>query len=381
MAGSATGVGTGVGWQAALDRAIANAGPAGTVDLAFVFVSSAFGADFAGIVAAAGRRLGAAHLIGCSGQGLIATRREIENEPAIVVLPLALPGATFTTLRFPGHGTELPEQRPEHGDVSAWLLFADPFSADADGLLQRFNNAYPGTPLIGGIASAREQPPQTAVFLDGEVFRDGAVALGIGGDVKLQAIVSQGCMPIGRPWTITGVNDNLIQTIGGRPAVQVLIETLQELDEETRVRAQRGLQVGLAMDEYRDEHGMGDFLIRNLMGYQKETGAIAIGDYPRLGQTVQFQFRDARAAGEHLRQQLVAAHETLGESKPAAALLCSCNGRGSHLFGPVDHDPRALAEVLGDIPVAGLFCNGEIGPVGGRNFLHGFTATVALFST
>jgi small ligand-binding sensory domain FIST len=187
-------------------------------------------------------------------------------------------------------------------------------------------------------------------------------------------------MPIGRPWIVTGAHENLIETIAGRPAIEVLVETLRELDEETRARAQSNLLVGLAMDEYQEQHGIGDFLIRNLLGYQQESGAIAVSALPRAGQTVQFQLRDARAADEHLRLQLAAARARLGEASAGAALLCSCNGRGARLFGPIDHDPNTLAEALGDVPVAGLFCNGEIGPVGGRNYLHGFTATIALFT-
>lgn len=375
MTNCAGGSGTGNDWEVALEAAIGGAAAVARPDLAFLFVHSAFAAQYGPIARSAYARLGAARLIGCSGQGVIATRRELEREPAIVLLTLALPGAEFTPLRLDEPRTAWPPA------AAAWLLFADPFSVDAEQMLADFAQAYPRVPLIGGMASTHTHRPPTALFLDGEVYTAGAVALGVGGAARLLPIVSQGCMPIGQPWTITGVRDNLIETIGSRPAVEVLVETLHALDEETRQRAQQNLLVGLAMDEYRDTHAIGDYLIRNLLGYRPEDGALAIGALPRVGQTVQFQMRDARAAAEHLRRRLHEVRQSLDPAQPAAALVCSCNGRGEHLFGPIDHDPNALAEAFGAIPVAGLFCNGEIGPVGGQNFLHSFTATVALFTS
>jgi small ligand-binding sensory domain FIST len=373
----ATGVGVGA-WREALDGAIAGAGAVEAADITFLFAHSSFAPHFGEIAATANEKLGAKHVIGCAGQGLIATGREIEHEPAIVVMSVRVPNGTFTPIRLEAGRPALPIDRPD--GVTAWLLFGDPYTLDGESTLERFNEAYPGLPVIGGMASANEGPRNTAVFLDGIAYPDGAVAIAIGGDAGIHITVSQGCLPIGQPWIITSVRDNLIETIAGRPAVEMLTDTLRGLDEETRRRAQANLLVGLAMDEYRDQHGMGDFLIRNLLGYEKETGALAISALPQSGQTVQFQYRDARAAGEHLRQQLLTLRERMGGAKASAALLCSCNGRGSQLFGPIDHDPTAIAEAFGDIPVAGLFCAGEIGPVGARNFLHGFTATIALFS-
>jgi small ligand-binding sensory domain FIST len=191
-------------------------------------------------------------------------------------------------------------------------------------------------------------------------------------------VVSQGAEPIGQSWTITDVEQNIVKTIGGRPALEVLIETLQGLPAPVQERASRNLLAGLAMDEYRDEFRRGDFLIRNLVGVDQETGAIAVGTYPRVGQTIQFQVRDARAADEELAEMLGGAVEALGETA-AGALLCSCNGRGAGLFGEPHHDATAVAKRFGQLPVAGFFCNGEIGPVGGRNFVHGFTASIAFF--
>lgn len=371
------GAGRGLDWQAALNAALAGVQGGERPDLAFLFAHSAFAPHYAELVAAAHERLQPRVLIGCSGQGVIAARAEIEDVPAVSAMVVACPGAGLTPLRLDRPRPTLPEALPA---ARAWLLFGDPYSVDGEWLLDRLGEAAPGVPVIGGMASSLHGPAETAVFLDGQVYSDGAVAVALGEGAGVLPIVSQGCMPIGEAWTITAVRENLIETIGGRPAVEVLIETLRGLDEETRARAQSNLLVGLAMNEYRDRHGIGDFLIRNLLGYEPETGAIAVSALPRVGQTVQFQLRDARAAAEHLQLQLAEAAARLGRLRPGAALLCSCNGRGARLFGPINHDPAAIARELGELPVAGLFCNGEFGPVGRQNFVHGFTATIALFT-
>ncbi len=231
------------------------------------------------------------------------------------------------------------------------------------------------------MASGNPQVRRTQLFLNGQVIEDGAVALALGGPLSIRSIVSQGCNPIGRPWTITGAEGQIIASIAGRPALDVLMETLNELPSDQQQRAQSNLLVGLAMDEYRDDFGRGDFLIRNLLGADRERGAIAVSASPREGQTIQFQLRDAAAADEDLRFLLKAERATLQGKESLAALLWSCNGRGVGLFGEPDHDAKAVAEILGSIPLAGFFCNGEIGPVGSKNFLHGFTASMALFTS
>jgi small ligand-binding sensory domain FIST len=218
----------------------------------------------------------------------------------------------------------------------------------------------------------------THVFLNGHAYPSGAVALAVTAPYVLRSVVSQGASPIGQAWTITEADGNLVQSIGGRPAYEVLVETLRALPPDLFERARTGLLVGLAMDEYRDTFSRGDFLIRNLLGYHRETGALAISALPRAGQTLQFQFRDAEAAGEDLREQLAASRKAMGRVQPVAALLCSCNGRGSRMFETPDHDARALDGAFPGLPVAGLFCAGEIGSVGGRTFLHGFTASIGL---
>jgi small ligand-binding sensory domain FIST len=297
-----------------------------------------------------------------------------------------LPGAILRACRItqrdlveaaePGYWPQHSGVAPE--DVNAWLMFADPFHLDTEALLDSFSAAYPGTPIIGGLASSTANPHQTHLFLDGEVYDEGAVAISLGGAYTVKTVVSQGCDPIGEPWIITAANGSIVETISQRPAYEVLVDTVRALPPDVQERASRNLLVGLAMDEYKDSFSRGDFLIRGVMGADPKSGALAIGAHPRVGQTIQFQIRDAKAADEDLRQLLNEARDALGDTRPVGALLCSCNGRGEGLFGFPDHDARTVAQQLGAVPLAGFFCNGEIGPIGSRVFLHGFTASLAL---
>ena len=216
------------------------------------------------------------------------------------------------------------------------------------------------------------------LFEGGNLAPGGALLLAVGGGWTVHPVVSQGAAPIGESWTITEAERNIVVAIGGRPALDVLMETLRALPPDVQERAGRNLLCGLAMDEYADELGRGDFLIRNLLGVDRERGAVAINDNVRVGQTLQFQLRDAEAATEEFNALLDKAREAMG-GEPAGGLLCACNGRGQGMFGAPDHDAAAVADRLGPVPIAGLFCNGEIGPVGGTPFVHGFTASLALF--
>ena len=377
-------------WGEALAEALAQASIGEEpVDLAVLFASAEYAPGFSEMTAQAQQALKARVLIGCSGQGIIGPSKEVEGEPALSILALSLPEAVLTPLHLTQGDLEACQSVEDtrrltevpQGEARAWFLFADPFTIDAERLLDTFSAAYPGTPLMGGMASGNPQVRRTQLFLNGQVLEDGAVALALGGPVSIRSIVSQGCNPIGRPWTITGAEGQIIASIAGRPALDVLMETLNELPSDQQQRAQSNLLVGLAMDEYRDDFGRGDFLIRNLLGADRERGAIAVSASPREGQTIQFQLRDAAAADEDLRLLLEAEKATLQGEESLAALLWSCNGRGVGLFGGPDHDAKAVAEILGSIPLAGFFCNGEIGPVGSKNFLHGFTASMALFTS
>lgn len=348
------------------------------IDLTLLFASDAYESEFPQILREVRKRTGNAALIGCCSQGIIGQAREVEDQPALALQVMSLPGINLQSIRLTPKqieagmvGANLPSS-----EVNAVLLFADPFSQDSERLLEVLSAAYPGLPLVGGLASGRLRG--TRIFLNDAVLDSGAVGFTLGGAWSVRSVVSQGCAPIGQTWTITSVKENVIESIGMRPALEVLTETFQLLAPDVQQRAQRNIFVGLAMDEYRDDFRRGDFLVRNIVGVDRESGSIAIGAMPRAGQTLQFQLRDPQAADEDLIELLTRARTDLGGETPAAALLCSCNGRGVGLFGRPDHDAEALQAILGPLPVAGFFCNGEIGPVGGKNFLHGYTASVAL---
>ncbi len=333
-------------------------------DLVLLFADASFAPNYVDLLAAATERSHAQEVVGCSASGVIAGDRELEDEPAIAALAVCLPpGSLLRVAREPDRLT-LPE-------CTGLIVLADPYTTDVMQLIADLERTYPRVPLVGGLATGAQ--PQ--VF-GGQSVSGGAVIVGLGGAAVIRSVVSQGCEPIGAPWTITSGERNIIRTIGNRPAYQVLVETIQQLEPTLRQRAARNLLVGLAMDEYRDEFKRGDFLIRNLMGAEPSSGALAVGAEVHIGQTLQFQIRDARAADEELRHMLAA----VPAGSPAAALLFACNGRGKGLFGVADHDASTVRELLGPLPLAGLFCNGEIGPVGRSTYLHGFTASLGLIA-
>jgi len=260
----------------------------------------------------------------------------------------------------------------------SFVLLADPFSCDAMKLLSEFDRTYPARPVIGGLASGGEGPGQHGLFLNDHVLNEGAVGVALTGAIRIQTLVSQGCRPIGRPFIITRGEGNVIVELAGQPAVKVAHRVLAALPAADQTLARQALFIGLAMNEMKQEFRRGDFLIRNLVGIDGSSGAIVIGDQIQVGQTVQFQLRDASASAEDL-QTLLKESAAQSQGEPAGALLFSCTGRGARLYGKPHHDLQTIRELRGLFPIGGFFCNGEIGPVGGRTFLHGYTSSVGFF--
>ncbi len=328
-----------------------------------------------------------ATLAGCSSASLITGDQEIEGKGGLVLGLYHLPGAELKTAHFtqaqveeangPGYWHHEAGVGPE--ESNGWLAFADPFHMDCEAWVAGWNEAYPSVPIAGGLASGRVNEQRTQLYLNGEVFEEGGVAISFGGEVELATVISQGCTPIGEPWTITKVDGNVIQQIGNQPAYKVLVETFNQLPEEQQRRAQGNLMVGFVVNEYQEEFHRGDFLVRNLLGGDPNSGALAVGARPRLGQSLQFQCRDAAAANEDLVELLQRARKTVAAREMFGGCLCVCNGRGQGLFGSPNHDAHLAQQYLGPLGLTGFFCNGEIGPVGKRNFLHGYTASLALF--
>jgi len=326
-------------------------------------------------------------LAGCSSAGLIAGDQELENDSGLVLALYALPGAELRAFHFvqeqveeangPGYWQLETGVGPE--EANGWLAFADPFHLDCETWLRTWNEAYAPLPVLGGLAGGDPAEQRSQIYLNGDVFEEGVVAISLAGGVKLAGVISQGCTPIGETWTLTKVEHNLIHQIGNRPAFQVLEETFNLLSASDRKKSRGNLFVGLVINEYLEEFHRGDFLVRNLIGADPHSGVIAVGALPRQGQTIQFQRRDAAAATEDLAALLARAQKELGGAEIYGGCLCCCNGRGQNLFGQPGHDARMVQHQLGPLGLAGFFCNGEIGPVGEKNFLHGYTASLALF--
>ncbi|HWB71852.1 MAG TPA: FIST N-terminal domain-containing protein [Egibacteraceae bacterium] len=354
-------------------------------DLAVVFIGAAYAPAAEAVRDRIADTLAPAHLIGTtSGAGVIAAGREIEDVAGLSLWGACLPGAELTPLRYEpprerageGPDDELGWQPPPE-QAKALLLLADPFSFPADGFLAWIDQARPGLPVSGGLASVGASG-RNRLLLDDAVHTGGAVAVAVGGDVHLRTLVSQGCRPIGGTYVVTRADRNLLQELGGQPPIERIQEVFAEADPSERELIRGGLHIGTVIDEYRDEFGRGDFLVRGVLGADPGSGAIAVGDVVRVGQTVRFHVRDAASADEDLRELL----DDFARSGPAdAALLFSCNGRGTRLFGRPDHDASLVRHSLGDLPLAGFFCAGEFGPVGPRSFLHGFTASILAFAS
>jgi small ligand-binding sensory domain FIST len=366
-----------------LDRAAAEFGDPATGDLAIVFSSAHHADSFAAIGRAIRGRGLARVVLGCTGESIIGEGREVEGATALSLWVMQSPGVELEPLRFehrPGSFEGWPASLAAGAETTgqALIVLGDPFSFPAEEWLDEARTRQPGLPVFGGMASAGHSPGVNRFLLDESSHADGAVGVRIGGPAWVRPVVSQGCRPIGEPFVVTKVDGNLIRELGGRPALERLKDVFEGLDPVDQELIREGLHVGRVVDEYRETFERGDFLVRNVMGADK-SGALAMGDLMKVGQTVQFHVRDGAAADEDLRDLLERDALDHPTDRPAGALLFSCNGRGSRLFQVEDHDVSAVRTLHGPIPVAGFFAMGEIGPIGGKNFLHGFTASVALF--
>jgi len=355
-------------------------------DLALVFASHHHAPEFSALAAQIASALETDRLLGCTGESIVGGGREIEGRPAVSLWAARLPGVSVEPMHLEfvqtaegGTFTGWPESlSAEWPSGAALLLLAEPFSFPADQLLARLNDDRPGVQVLGGMASGANRPGENRLLLGRDQLAGGAVAALVHGPLTVRSVVSQGCRPIGRHLLVTKAEQNVILELSGKPALAQLREVFQELSPRDQSLIQQGLHVGCVINEMQGEFGRGDFLVRNVIGADAQSGAVAIGDYVRRGQTVQFHVRDQETADEDLRALLSATAQN-DRPAPAGALLFTCNGRGTRLFGRPDHDAGVVQETWSEIPLAGFFAQGEIGPIGGKNFLHGFTASVALF--
>ena len=355
----------------------------GMVDLAFLFATGHFEDELPQIIERVAQVLPNALLIGCTAEGAIGADKELERVPAMSLWAAAMPDVTIrpyyirledlepatTVDRWERLVGASPESKP------LFIALADPFRIPIHAFIDRINEFFPNAPLVGGIASAARRPEQNRLFINGEITREGIVGVSLTGPVRVHTVVSQGCRPIGKPFVITSGERNIIHELGGRPALEQLHQVIASLPPEDEQLARQSLFVGRVINEYKEQFIRGDFLIHNIMGADRNRGAIGIAGQARVGTTVQFHVRDAASADEDLRMML----KPYVDSDVRGALLFGCNGRGTHMWPEPGHDVGVLREILGDLPVAGFFCGGEFGPIGDKNFVHGFTASIALF--
>jgi small ligand-binding sensory domain FIST len=368
----------------------------GPADLALVFASGSHlvapEATLEGVNAVLAPRA----LVGCGAGGVLGLGRELEQGTAVAVWAAAFGGAGAAT---PFHatagsdageldvGVESPSAEeptlqiaglPSLEGSSGVLLLSDPYSFPTEDALELLALQAPAVPVLGGLASARTAAGEAALFYGDRVCDAGAVGVSLQG-VEMLPCVSQGAAPLGREVTITAAHGNVIQELAGRPALETVQLIVSELSPRERALIAGGLLIGVVIDGDKPEYVQGDFLVRGVLGADADSGALVVGTSVAPGQVVRLHARDARSADDDLRQSLGLRVEALAGEPPAGALVFSCNGRGSAMFGMPDHDAMAIERELGGVPAAGFFAAGEIGPVGGRSFLHGFTATVAVF--
>jgi small ligand-binding sensory domain FIST len=370
-------------YEEAAVRAVAEqirAGLNGPATVAFAFFTSDYLphlSDFIDTIRVDGHVL---EVVGCTGSGLIANAMEREGGSGFSIFALHAENTRITVHELSNSLVESAEGpefwKRQFPAATSWIALTNPFGFGVDDWLNDWNEAFPGVPTVGGLASGGREAESIGVFHNGRVI-DGGVLVGLSGALRLVSAVSQGCKPIGEPLPVTKAEDNIIFSLGSRPAYQALESAFQSLSETERSHAQGNLFAGIASTEYVEDFRPGHFLIRNIIGADPDSGAVVIAGIPRVGQTVQYQLRDRQAAHADLRRVL--RHAATGNESPiVGSLLFCCTGRGSGFFGRDGHDAGMLADVFGRHASAGFFCNGEIGPVADRNCVHGYTASCAI---
>lgn len=356
-------------------------------DLLIVFVSFHHIAAFPQAAEIIRSTLGPRIMLGVTAEAVAGVDQELEGLAGISALALQLPGVRLHPWRFAPEtdaavirdAQAMREMAGIDDDLGTVIMLADPFTTPTTKFLPALTGCRgPGKAVrvVGGMASGASQPGINRLIYNDQSPGNGAVGVTISGPLDIDIIVSQGCRPIGEPLIVTKCKDNNLLELGGRRATDVAQELAAQLDPHERELLNKGLLAGLVINEYKDRFGRGDFLVRNILGYNKDLGSLAVGDMPRVGQTMQFHVRDAETAAEDL--QLLLDGQQF-EDLPFGSLLFTCNGRGERLFERPNHDVGVIQSRLGEVPLAGFFAAGEIGPIGDRSFLHGHTAALALF--
>lgn len=357
-------------------------------NLVIAFISPHFAASYEKVPLLARQSLGPTTLIGCSAGGVIGGGREVEGRPGVSLTIAQMPDVKVIPFHVEDAALPNADAPPREWEglvhVSrAWfphfILLADPFTLRSEEFLEGLDYAFPDGVKIGGLSSAGGRPGSNVLYLGAEVKREGVVGVALAGNVVVDNVVAQGCRPIGGPMRVTKCRGNILVELGGRTPNDVLRDLYAGLGPEDRERFRTSLCLGIAMDELKEEYRLGDFLIRNLTGLDREHGGIVVGEMLRENQTVQFHLRDAGTADEDLREMLAQYAAEHDVAQAQGGLLFSCLGRGAQLFGVPDHDTTLFAESVGLLPLGGFFCSGEFGRVGKNTYVHGFTSSFGIF--
>jgi small ligand-binding sensory domain FIST len=362
-------------------------------NLGLVFISSAFTSEYSRLLPLLAEQLSVPVLIGCSGGGVIGATQwgqteELEAEPALSLTLAHLPNVNVKAFHI------VPEELPDldsppkdwidligvpPSPTPQFILLSGSFSSGINDLLQGIDFAYPGSVTVGGQASGGGLGGRIALFYNNQLYKEGTIGVALSGDIVLETIVAQGCRPIGKTYQVTRSDRNIILELDEQIPLVVLRDLIASLGEEDRILAQHSLFVGLAMDEFKQDLLPGDFLIRSILGVDPSAGAIAIADYVRPGQRLQFHLRDAQASAQDLEFLLENYQQKQAlESSAVGALMFACVGRGEGLYGKPNFDSQLFSRYLQNIPLAGFFCGGEIGPVGGSTLLHNYTSVFGI---
>jgi small ligand-binding sensory domain FIST len=320
-------------------------------------------------------------LIGCGAGAVLAAGHEFEGRTAVAVWAAALGAGSAETFHATGRqdddGVQV-DGLPSAPGASAVLLLPDPYTFPADRAVEELQRTAPGAPVMGGFSSARGPNRDAVLWRDREVHDAGAVGVVLRG-VEVLPCVSQGALPVGPEMTVTAVDGHAIVELDGAPALTRLRAVIEELAGAMPQPAGGALVLGVGVGGEAPAHGGSGYLVRGIIAADPQAGTVTVGARPQLGQPVRLHVRDPGSASRDLHDALHLRREALG-GDPAGSLVFTCNGRGRAMFGPGGHDADAVDEVLGGAPSAGFFAAGEIGPVAGASFLHGFTATVAVFA-
>jgi small ligand-binding sensory domain FIST len=359
-----------------------------SVDLTIIFVSPQFKDKYEEIPKLIRDRISSKHFLGCSGGGIIGGGKEAEQQAAFSMTCANLPdveiqGIHTDTMKLPDQDTAPSVWREWLGvDVEknpSFIFLADPFSFQGEEFLAGVDFAYPNSSKVGGLASGAQAQGGNALYLNDKIHNNGLIGLALSGNIGMDTIVAQGCRPIGEPVKVSKCDGTLLTGMDGQPPLELLQSVYEGLDENDKSLVQTSLFLGIEMDPLKDNPQQGDFLIRNIMGVEREIGGIHVGTLLREGQLVQFHLRDKAMSAEDLKLMLTRYKANKNFKNTSGALLFSCLGRGQYLYGKPNHDADMFRDHIGDIPLGGFFCNGEIGPVGKTTFLHGYTSSFGIF--